>query len=413
MKILLLSPWFPWPPYGGALIRVRETLRFLARRHRVTLVAPIDPANAPDPGAVADLCEAVVAVPVSETPRAALGRMARGLGRGMPLIQGLHHDPALGRAVHRLTAREVFDVIHVEHSFMAPYLRHVAGASRAKRVLSMHNLESLRFRRELETMRWSPRRLALWIDSVVFGSWEQHAVQQFDGITTVSVLEEDWIRKHAPNARTAVVPNGVDTTHFSAGPETPRPRTVVFPGLMNYPPNIDAVVWFCNAVLPAVAARCPDVRFLIVGDKPTPDVLALAERPNIQVTGRVPDVRPYLAECAAVVVPVRSGAGTRLKILEAMAMGRPVVSTIQGAEGLSATHGVDILLGDTPQRLANHVADALESPELRARIGAAGRRLVEQEYDWGRCFRNLEQLYEAITGSGCSRALNAVEEFAS
>jgi glycosyltransferase involved in cell wall biosynthesis len=277
----------------------------------------------------------------------------------------------------------------------------------------MHNIESLRFRRELDTIGWGARRLALLTDSVLFDSWEQHAVQRFDAIATVSAAEEAWARQHAPRARIAVVPNGVDTACFSPAPQPRAPRTVVFTGLMNYPPNVDAVVWFCDAILPLVLARHPGIRFVIVGDKPTPQVLALGRRPQVDVTGRVSDVRPYLADCAVVVVPVRSGAGTRLKILEALAMERPVVSTVQGAEGLKTAHGRDILLGDTPQAFAAHVCALLESAELRARLGSAGRQLVETTYDWQACFHQLDDLYQAVTSSASCRALDPVGELAS
>jgi sugar transferase (PEP-CTERM/EpsH1 system associated) len=393
---------------------VYETLRYLSDRHRVTLVAPISGSHEPAHVVrLRDLCERVVAVPVSETGPAVLRRVAAGLIRGMPFIQSLHRGPDMARELSRLTAGNAYDIIHVEHSFMAPYLAHVRRNDRTRTVLSMHNIESLRFRRELRTMGWSPRRLALLTDSVVFGAWEETAIRQFDGVATVSALEEEWVRQHAPAAHVTVVPNGVDSGYFSSAPLPEAPRTIVFAGLMNYPPNVDAAVWFSDAILPSVVARHPEVRFLIVGDKPTPEVLALARRPQVVVTGRVPDVRPYLTECAAVVVPLRSGAGTRLKILEAMAMERPVVSTTQGAEGLKITEGLEILIGDTPEAMANHLCTLIENPELRARLGRAGRRLVEETYDWKVCFGSLDALYQAVTSQGQSRPLNPVRELAS
>lgn len=414
MKILLLSPWFPLPPFGGALIRVYETVRHLSRRHQVTLIAPITRRREPEHLApLTACCETVVAVPVSEAFHAVLRRLASGFVRGMPFIQSLHLDRELARSVRRVTSLNAYDVIHVEHSFMAPYLAYVSPQSRARTVLSMHNIESLRFRRELQTMHWGARRLALLTDCLLFASWEEKAIRQFDAITTVSALEKAWVLERAPGARVATVPNGVDTDYFSPVPPPSSPSTIVFTGLMNYPPNVDAVRWFCDAVLPSVVDRWPDARFLIVGDKPTAEVQALARRPHVEVTGRVPDVRPYLAECAAVVVPVRSGAGTRLKILEAMAMERPVVSTVQGAEGLKTTHGLNILTGDTPEALAKHLRALLESSEIRFRLGKAGRQLVESTYDWKACFHDLDDLYQTVTSPGHSRMLNPVGEFAS
>ncbi len=400
MRILLLSPWFPSPPFGGALIRVHETLRHLSRRHEVTLLAPV--AQPPEPRELAVLtafCRTVVAVPVSDRAGAVLRRLAIGLARGMPLIQGLHRDTNLAGHLRDLTSRNDFDIIHVEHSFMAPYLEAISPRSRARTVLSMHNIESLRFRRELTTARGA-RKLALLADSLLFRSWEVKAIRRFDGIVTVSAFEEDWVRAHAPSTPHARVPNGVNTGYFAPAPLPETPRTIVFAGLMNYPPNVDAATWFSDAVLPLVVARHPDVRFRIVGDKPTPEVRALADRPSVDVTGRVPDVRPYLADSACMIVPLRSGAGTRLKILEAMAVQRPVVSTSQGAEGLNVTHGTNILIGDTPAALAEHVCALLENADLRARLATAGRQLVERAYDWHSCFADLDDLYQSLTAIG-------------
>jgi sugar transferase (PEP-CTERM/EpsH1 system associated) len=398
MNVLLLSPWFPFPPFGGALIRVYETVRYLTDRHQVTLVAPVFvPPDAERLAPLAERCAAVVAVRVSGRTGAVLSRLALGLLRGRPFIQGLHYDTAMARRVSQLTAEQDFDIIHVEHSFMAPYLSAISPRRRAASVLAMHNIESLRFRRELQTARGA-RRIALLTDSLVFRSWEARAVRRFDGIATVSDLEEAWVREHAPGVPVVRAPNGVDTTSFAPVAAPPASRTFVFPGLMNYPPNVDAVTWFCDAVLPLVHERHPDARFRIVGDKPTPEVLALGRRPGVEVTGRVPDVRPHLAASAAMVVPLRSGAGTRLKILEAMAMQRPVVSTSQGAEGLNVMPGEHILIGDTPRALADHLCGVLDRPDAHERLAAAGRRLVETQYDWRTCLRDLDGLYHAVTG---------------
>jgi sugar transferase (PEP-CTERM/EpsH1 system associated) len=412
MNILLVSPWFPWPPFGGALIRVLETLRYLSRRNRVTLLAPVShPLAASQLSAINELCETVVAVPVSEALPAVLRRLATGLFRGMPLIQSLHHDAGMARQLRRLTSLNAYDIIHVEHSFMAPYMAYVSPQSSAKRVLCMHNIESLRFERERRLARWGIRRLALSSDHFLFGAWEERAVQRFDAIVAVSALEEAWIREHAAGAAVALAPNGVNTDYFGAADPSGSSRSIIFTGLMNYPPNVDAVVWFCDAVLPILTRRCPEIRFTIVGDKPTPRVLALSQRAGVRVTGRVDDVRPYLADCAALVVPVRSGAGTRLKILEAMAMRRPVVSTRLGAEGLGVVDGMNVLLGDSPEEFADHLCALIANPGLARRLGEAGRQLVETEYDWKLCFSKLDTLYASLTDGPRVPELRPVQEF--
>jgi sugar transferase (PEP-CTERM/EpsH1 system associated) len=399
VNILLLSPWLPWPPFGGALIRIWETLRYLSRRGRVTLLAPLrHPEEVENVSAVREICERVITTPLPDRTPAVVRRLAIGLARGMPFIQGMHYDPRLAHHIRTLTAQNQYDVIHVEFSFMAPYVAAVSPRSRVKKILSTHNIESLRFVRELRFAPPPMRRLALLTDHLLFGSWEERALRSFDGIIAVSATELSWIRRHAPAAAVALVPNGVDVDHFSTDRPSASSRAIVFTGLMNYPPNIDAAVWFCDEVLPLLQRDHPEVCFRIVGDKPDRTVLALAERKGVQVTGRVPDVRPHLSDCVASVVPLRSGAGTRLKILEAMAMRRPVVSTPLGAEGLEVTPGVDILLGETARELADHVCALLTDPGLGERLGRAGRRLVETKYDWRMCLGGLDTLYQELLG---------------
>jgi polysaccharide biosynthesis protein PslH len=399
MNILLLSPWLPWPPFGGALIRIFETLSYLSRRNRVTLLAPLrHPAEAKNIPTLNRLCASVVTRECADELQAVLVRLSMGLFRGTPLIQSMHYSSSLADEIHRLTSQETYDVIHVEFSFMTPYLAFVSPRSRAKKVLVMHNVESLRFARELKFARGA-RRLALLFDHVLFKSWEEKSVREFDGILAVSTSELAWIKQHAPAATVDLVPNGVDCNFFSVAGEPPTNRSIVFTALMNYPPNIDAAFWFCNEILPTIHSKHPEVSFKIVGDKPDPTVLALGRRKGVYVTGRVPDIRPYLADSLALVVPLRSGAGTRLKILEAMAMGRPVVSTNQGAEGLEVTDGVNILLADTPDEFAKHIFALIANPQLGKRLGTAGRNLVETKYEWSVCLNNLNSFYETLLGN--------------
>src|SRR5262249_23001611 len=209
MNILLLSPWLPWPPFGGALIRTFETLSYLSRKNRITLLAPLRyPEEAEHVSTLNRFCTKVITTALSDETQPVLRRLAIGLLRGRPLIQSMHYDPNLGREIHRLTSQEVYDIIHVEFSFMAPYLAFVSPRSQAKKVLSMHNIESLRFRRELKFARGA-RRLALLSDHTLFKCWEEKILCQFDGILAVSASEQVWIRQHASAAVVELVPNGV------------------------------------------------------------------------------------------------------------------------------------------------------------------------------------------------------------
>jgi glycosyltransferase involved in cell wall biosynthesis len=168
---------------------------------------------------------------------------------------------------------------------------------------------------------------------------------------------------------------------------------------MDYPPNVDAAGWFCTEILPALKRKIPHLVFKIVGKNPHPQILKLGKRSGVQVTGTVADIRGYVAGALALVVPLRSGGGTRLKILEAMAMERPVISTSVGAEGLEITPGIDILIADDAEQFVEQVQALVKSPETSNRLGRAGRRLVMEKYDWRVCLSGLERLYGTLLGS--------------
>ena len=398
-RVLVLAPSFPWPPHSGARIRLREMLRHLQGRYRVTLLAHGDPNKAVAAGdELNELCESAELIPIGLSSVARIARLTRGVLRRSPPIQSYHYVPRMARRIREITSHQHFEVLHVEFPFLAPYLSAISPRCRARRVLSTHNVDSLRFERELEISPWGGRRLVILADRLLFPHWERDAVRRFDSVVTVSDADRLWIERNAPGVPVFLAPNGVDVDHYRPiGPAAATP-TVVFTGSMNYPPNQDAVIWFADNVVEQLRTKLGEIRFDVVGADPSPAVRALCRRPGVRVTGAVPDVRPYLADSIALVVPLRSGGGTRLKILEAMAMARPVVSTAIGAEGLKVTHGRDILIADDPERLAEEIATLARVPELGARLGAAARQLVVSEYDWRICLRGLDRAYEPAGG---------------
>jgi glycosyltransferase involved in cell wall biosynthesis len=264
----------------------------------------------------------------------------------------------------------------------------------------MHNIESLRFERELQLSHWGKRRLVLLGDHIFFHGWEEQALRQFDGIVTVSDSERTWVQRHAPGATVELMPNGVDTEYFSplSSATSERDPYIVFTGAMDYPPNVDAACWFCDEILPVLQRKLPRLGFKIVGKNPHSQIVELGKRKGVQVTGTVADIRDYIAGALALVVPLRSAGGTRLKILEAMAMERPVISTRIGAEGLEVSPGKDILIADDAERFANHIDLLLKSPEASNCLGRAGRRLVTEKYDWRVCLNGFERLYDTLLG---------------
>jgi sugar transferase (PEP-CTERM/EpsH1 system associated) len=401
MKILVVSPRLPWPPFDGGSIRVLEMLRHLSTHHRVTLLATTFGGEAPDDsGPLREICEHVETSMLSGRAWPVARRLCHGLLRRMPVIASFHHDPQLAARLRQLTSKRGYDVVQIEFSYAAPYVRAVDPGCRARTVLSMHNVETCRFGREAGLSMRADRRLAATWDHVFHGLWEEQAIRAFDGIASVSEPERAWVADRVPEAVVELVPNGVDIDHFRP-PTSPEPQapTLVFTGAMHYPPNADAALWFCERIWPRLRSEVPELCFEIVGRDPDPRVMALGERPGVTVTGRVPDIRDHIARARCVVVPLRSGGGTRLKILEAMAMARPVVSTALGAEGLEVRSGHDILIADDAEGFATHVLDLLASPERALLLGQAGRRLVVDRYRWSQCFRGLDRLYGRVLGT--------------
>ena len=401
MKILIVSPWYPWPPFDGGRIRVLETMRYLSRHHQVTLLATVMSADeADDGGRLQEICQHVETSVLSPRAWPVARRLAKGLLGRMPVVQNFYHDPRLAERLRRLTSRHYYDVIQIEFSYAASYVRAVDPSCGAKTVLSLHNVESLRFGREGNLGLRLDRRFAAAWDRMFHGLWEQQAIRTFDGIVSVSEPERAWVLARVPEAVVELIPNGVDTDHFrpQAPPDPGAPPRLVFTGAMHYPPNVDAALWFTEQIWPRLRRLVPDLCFEIVGRDPDPRVIALGRTPGVVVTGAVADVRPYIASARGVVVPLRAGGGTRLKILEAMAMARPVVSTALGAEGLTIAPGHNILIANDAEGFAAHVLALLGSAERAALLGQAGRHLVEARYRWSTCLAGLDCLYGRLLG---------------
>jgi len=232
-------------------------------------------------------------------------------------------------------------------------------------------------------------------DALKLPGYERRILSAFTHCLAVSDVDAARLRRLAPRAHVSVIPNGVDPDEFTPSAQTVQPDSLVFTASFTYAPNVDAMAFFCRQVLPRIRVAVPSVRLSIVGQHPGPEIQALQRLPGVEVTGRVPDVRPYLARAAVAVVPLRMGSGTRLKILEAMAMAKPVVSTPIGAEGLEVRAGYDIELARDPTAFADRTIALLHDAERRARLGERARATVLERYAWSSIVDRLDALYGA------------------
>lgn len=400
--ILFLAHRIPYPPDKGDKIRSWHVLKYLAERARVHLAAFVDaPEDMAHEGFLKELCGEVLLRPLDPTLK--LRRAVGGFWRGEALSLSLFHDPAMHDWVRGLLRRQPVDGIFVFSSQMAQYaLPHVHGR---RSVMDFVDIDSDKWR-QYAAGSSGLKRLVYTREARLLSAFEKHVARHVDTSVFVSEAEARLFRRTAGSYGHSVVAmnNGVDLAYFN--PTVPlsgvRPAgkpMVVFTGAMDYRPNIEAVTWFVKEVWPLVQAVRPQAGFTIVGSKPSPEVQRLNGQAGIVVTGRVDDVRPYLAGADVVVAPLRIARGIQNKVLEAMAMARPVVATSQAFEGIDADPGTHLFVEDEPQAIAERIVVLADSPALGRSVGHAAREQVVARYDWATSLNLLDTIFDLTTGA--------------
>jgi len=295
----------------------------------------------------------------------------------------------------RTVAQGSYDVVQVEFAQMGVYGLPRGVGKRPRYVLDEHNVEYEISKRTAEGSGSKLRKLYNSVNWRKLRHEERRAWANFDGVSLTSVRDEQLLRAEAPSVRTRVVPNGVDVETFRSTGKPAVADELLFFGALSYYPNTDGLDHFIDETLPRIVAKRPSVRLRVVGPSPASSTLARVSR-HVEVVGFVDELLPEIERASVVIVPLRIGGGTRLKIIEAMAVGRPIVSTRLGAEGIDVTHEKQLLLADTPDAFANEVVRALEDSALAARLGASARQLAEERYSWRAAVRNLEDFYKDL-----------------
>jgi sugar transferase (PEP-CTERM/EpsH1 system associated) len=414
LSLLFVSQTPPSPPRFGAQVRMHGLLTALAERHDVSVVSFVEPELAAEARrALAAYCRdlELVVDPISASTARKRLLQLRSLASARPFEELLFTSAELQRRVDAFLARAHLDAICLEGPFVARHRFHPArGRPRPRLVLGEHNVE-YDVRRQIAAGRGGlARRAFLALDGGKMRRTEQALWGRVDAVTVPSSQDAARVRAARPGARVAVVPNAVDVERVRPRPGDPSPdrSTVLFFGALDYWPNVDGLLFFLDEIWPRVTATHPSARLRILGRRPPPALLA-RKGPRVELAGFVEDLRPSLAAAAAVIVPLRLGGGTRLKILEAMAMARPVVSTTLGAEGIDVASGRELLLADDPALFAAALRRLLEDPALGARLGAAARTLVEERYAWRASALVLERLVLDLCGPAARTPGRAVE----
>jgi sugar transferase (PEP-CTERM/EpsH1 system associated) len=418
VKILFLTPQVPYPPQQGAALRNWGLISGLAARHKVAALSFLAPGQFPptssgqplqpdDPLRTACRIE-TVSFP-ARTFRDRLRDML--ITRQPDMALRLVSEVYACRLADWL-AEESFDVVQIGGIEMAPYLDVVKAARPRPRIVfdnlnCEYLLQKRAFLTDLQTpLRW-PGAAYSFVQWQRLRRYEAQVCRAADQVLAVSDVDAAMLKELVSGLGVTVVPNGVDTLTYQPESGNLEPwmpeKALVFTGTMDFRPNVDAVLWFARQVLPRVQAEMPEVHFFIVGQRPHRRLDSLQSDPAITLTGWVKDPRPYIAQAAVYVAPLRIGGGTRLKLLEAMAMGKPVVATSLGAEGYPVADGRELLLADTPEDFAMAVVKLLRGPEWRAKLGQAGRRFVEQQYDWRAIVPRLEVVYSSKPSSSNSK----------
>ncbi len=389
-RVLYLVHRFPYPPDKGDRIRAFHVLRFLSQHADMSVATladePVSPAHLAE---LRRYCRRLEVVPLRRWGRWAKAACCFATGR--TVTEGAFASSRL-RAVIREWVRDVsFDAVLCSASSMSQFLR-LPELQATRKVVDLVDVDSEKWLQYAAAGR-GPKSWLYRIEGRRLRRLERGLVGSVDAITLVSQAEADLYRRVCGDGAVHAVGNGVDLEYFAppANPPPPEPACV-FVGAMDYRPNVEGVLWFAQHVWPQVHQRHPEAIFYVVGRRPTPAISRLADQPGIVVTGTVPDVRPYLARAAVVVAPLQIARGMQNKVLEAMAMGRPVVAATEALTGLKATPGEHLLESDTARHWTDTIVSLLSDGKRSRCLGAAARRFVEMHHNWSRSLADLSRI---------------------
>jgi len=389
MRILYLCHRFPYPPKRGGKIRPFNMIRHLAERHEVVVCSLArSPAEAEEGQGIAPYCAEYHVATVNESLQWV--RMIATLPTPLTASGQYFHSPQMARTVHRLLAERRFDLIFVHCSSVAHYVERVADVPK---ILDFGDMDSQKWL-EYAAQKSLPLSIGYWWEGQRVLAEEKRLARRFDFCTATTRAEWETLRGYGIGTPSDWFPNGVDSSYFSPTGDPYDADTIAFVGRMDYYPNQQAMFDFCASVLPLLREKRPGIRLQIVGADPSAAVRRLGELPGVTVTGSVPDVRPYVTRSALTVAPLSIARGTQNKILEAMAMGVPVVASRIAAGGVDAVPGEHLLAAESPAGYRDAILRLLDDTDERARLSVAGRARVLSHHAWPNSMKRLDAIIE-------------------
>ncbi|MDO9234428.1 MAG: glycosyltransferase family 4 protein [Aquabacterium sp.] len=394
MKILIVTTKSPYPLFEGRALRTYNLLKQAAGEHEIHLLSFVQTQEDLDGiEHMRSICKVVEYEKLyfGGAKMQILKDAVCELFSAAPLPIIKYRTAGMRARLKRLMAEHHYDLVHLDMLHLGEYID-LCGNTPV--VLIEHNVEHVILDRRADNETRPLHRAYLRYQARKLKSYEASACLRADHVVAVSELDAQHLRDIAPGAQVSTVPNGVNTSYFAAQDTPIKPHNLVFVGGFTWFPNLDAIRYFCEDILPLLVKAVPDLRLTVIGKQPdTPVVDEIARHPHVHLTGQVDDIRPYVDEAAAYIVPLRIGGGTRLKILDALSMGKAIISTSVGCEGLAVEDGQTIVIADTPETFSQAIVRVLNNPDEARAIGQRGRTLVEQRYDWAAVAKGLMAIY--------------------
>ena len=409
-KVLIIIPYIPYPPYSGGAVRIFNLIKRISMHCEISLIFPLDKRFNKKADFLRPFCNNVFIVPrvygrspiqkillffnLRELPR--LFKRFKMLLKGVPFSVAEFYQPGVSRKLREILSTEEYDIVQFEYISMSIYLRDIIGFMKnAKSVLVEHDITSVQQKRRLKYASW-PKKILYAIDYFSMLSYEKRILSSFDHVISMSELDKKKLMSYGLSKKQiSVIKNGADTEEYKDQEISHAKHHIVFLGTMAFIPNRDGLLWFLDNVFPIIVNKVKNATLLVIGEK-DPGITRKYTNDHIIFRGIVERLESEMGKGIVFIAPIRIGAGTKLKIVTAMAFGMPVVTTTIGIEGIEASEAKGVIVADTEKSFADAVINLLKDKKKREQLGKNARRFAEQEYSWDVISDELVALYNSI-----------------